>query len=97
MIGGVGDDFLEEVAAAATVPEMVVRIEDGQIAADVEWLSDQHERDSSSRDYLTGLRSRQAALEWFPQRTSRIPAAMVSGLVAGPEKWVRNFPFGPIR
>ncbi|MDV5823451.1 putative bifunctional diguanylate cyclase/phosphodiesterase [Sphingobium naphthae] len=45
-----------------------LRIEDGQIAADVEWLSDQHERDSSSRDYLTGLRSRQAALEWLDRR-----------------------------
>ena len=46
-----------------------LRIEDGQVAADVEWLSDQHERDSSSRDYLTGLRSRQAALDWLDRRT----------------------------
>ena len=46
-----------------------LRMEEGHLAADVEWLSDQHERDSSSQDYLTGLRSRQAALEWLDRRT----------------------------
>jgi len=45
-----------------------LRIEEGHIAADVEWLSDQHERESTSRDYLTGLRSRPAALDWLDRR-----------------------------
>ncbi|HAF40227.1 MAG TPA: diguanylate cyclase [Sphingobium sp.] len=45
-----------------------LRVEDGQIAADVEWLSDRHERDGEQRDYLTGLRSRQAALGWLDRR-----------------------------
>ncbi|QGP81330.1 putative bifunctional diguanylate cyclase/phosphodiesterase [Sphingobium sp. CAP-1] len=46
-----------------------LRMADGGIAADVEWLSDGHERDSANRDYLTGLRSRQAALDWLDRRT----------------------------
>ncbi|WP_298399107.1 bifunctional diguanylate cyclase/phosphodiesterase [Sphingobium sp.] len=45
-----------------------LRVADGAVAADVEWLSDGHEQDGSSRDYLTGLRSRQAALEWLDRR-----------------------------
>ncbi|WP_425262510.1 putative bifunctional diguanylate cyclase/phosphodiesterase [Sphingobium cyanobacteriorum] len=45
-----------------------LRMADGAIAADVEWLSDGHERDSGSRDYLTGLRSRPAALDWLDGR-----------------------------
>ncbi|MCP1470464.1 diguanylate cyclase (GGDEF)-like protein [Sphingobium sp. OAS761] len=45
-----------------------LRTDQGIIAADVEWLSDGHESDSASRDYLTGLRSRQAALIWLEQR-----------------------------
>ncbi|MCI4588971.1 EAL domain-containing protein [Sphingobium sp. BYY-5] len=45
-----------------------LRIEDGQLAADVEWLSERHERDGEQRDYLTGLRSRQAALDWLDRR-----------------------------
>ncbi|MGE4323338.1 MAG: putative bifunctional diguanylate cyclase/phosphodiesterase, partial [Sphingobium sp.] len=42
-----------------------LRFEDGVVAADVEWLSDTHARDAAGRDYLTGLRSRQAALDWI--------------------------------
>ena len=45
-----------------------LRMADGAIAADVEWLSDGHERDSGHRDYLTGLRSRPAALDWLDGR-----------------------------
>jgi diguanylate cyclase (GGDEF)-like protein len=40
----------------------------GAIAADVEWLSDGHEQEGANRDYLTGLRSRQAALDWLDRR-----------------------------
>ena len=40
----------------------------GAIAADVEWLSDGQAQDGGSRDYLTGLRSRQAALDWLERR-----------------------------
>ncbi|WP_420146382.1 putative bifunctional diguanylate cyclase/phosphodiesterase [Sphingobium sp.] len=42
---------------------------DGAIAADVEWLSDGQAQDGGSRDYLTGLRSRQAAMDWLERRT----------------------------
>ena len=45
-----------------------LRVEEGMVAADVEWLSEGHERESASRDYLTGVRSRQAALAWLEQR-----------------------------
>jgi diguanylate cyclase (GGDEF)-like protein len=41
---------------------------DGAIAADVEWLSDGQAQDGGSRDHLTGLRSRQAALDWLDRR-----------------------------
>ncbi|MEJ7935668.1 bifunctional diguanylate cyclase/phosphodiesterase [Sphingobium sp. AN558] len=47
-----------------------LRIEDGVIAADVEWLSDGHaQEEASSRDFLTGVRSRGAALDWLQRRT----------------------------
>ncbi len=46
-----------------------LRSDDNGIAADVEWMSDTHERDGASRDYLTGLRSRDAALMWLDQRS----------------------------
>ncbi|MBH2000480.1 MAG: EAL domain-containing protein [Sphingomonadaceae bacterium] len=46
-----------------------LRVEDGVIAADVEWLSETQDRDLASRDYLTGLWSRQAALDWLERRT----------------------------
>ncbi|MEA3389129.1 putative bifunctional diguanylate cyclase/phosphodiesterase [Sphingobium sp. CCH11-B1] len=45
-----------------------LRISDGAIAADVEWLSDGQGQDATSRDVLTGLRSRQAALDWLDRR-----------------------------
>nr|MBA4771425.1 EAL domain-containing protein [Sphingobium sp.] len=45
-----------------------LRISDGAIAADVEWLSDGQDQDAASRDVLTGLRSRQAALDWLDRR-----------------------------
>jgi diguanylate cyclase (GGDEF)-like protein len=45
-----------------------LRDTDGAIAADVEWLSDGQAQDGGSRDYLTGLRSRQAALDWLGRR-----------------------------
>lgn len=45
-----------------------LRISDGAIAADVEWLSDGQAQDGVTRDYLTGLRSRQAALDWLDRR-----------------------------
>ncbi|MEK7342370.1 MAG: EAL domain-containing protein [Pseudomonadota bacterium] len=45
-----------------------LRLEESGIAADVEWLSDAQERDGASRDYLTGLQSRPAALEWLEGR-----------------------------
>ncbi|MFZ2994932.1 putative bifunctional diguanylate cyclase/phosphodiesterase [Sphingobium sp.] len=54
-----------------------LRMEDGVIAADVEWLSAAHERDLSSRDYLTGLRSRHSALEWLEQRTGLATTAVL--------------------
>src|SRR3546814_8684926 len=38
-----------------------LRLVDGVVAADVEWLSDAHGHDATGRDDLTGLRSRQAA------------------------------------
>ena len=54
-----------------------LRIEDGVVAADVEWLSDAQERDLASRDYLTGLRSRQAALDWLDRRTGLATTAIL--------------------
>ncbi|WP_150292202.1 putative bifunctional diguanylate cyclase/phosphodiesterase [Sphingobium estronivorans] len=45
-----------------------LRLIDGVVAADVEWLSDAHGHDATGRDDLTGLRSRQAALDWLDQR-----------------------------
>jgi diguanylate cyclase (GGDEF)-like protein len=41
------------------------------IAADVECLSDAGERDHAPRDFLTGLLSRQAAMDWLDQRPHR--------------------------
>src|SRR3546814_6328482 len=46
-----------------------LRLVDGVVAADVEWLSDAHGHDATGRDDLTGLRSRQAALDWLEQRS----------------------------
>ena len=46
-----------------------LRIIDGIIAADVEWLSDAHGHDVIGRDELTGVRSRQAALDWLERRS----------------------------
>ncbi|MCK0531372.1 putative bifunctional diguanylate cyclase/phosphodiesterase [Sphingobium agri] len=46
-----------------------LRLIDGVVAADVEWLSDTHGDDTTGRDDLTGLRSRQAALEWLEKRS----------------------------
>lgn len=54
-----------------------LRVEDGVVAADVEWLSDAQERDLASRDYLTGLRSRQAALDWLDRRTGLATTAIL--------------------
>ncbi len=45
-----------------------LRLSDGGLAADVEWLSEGHEREGEMRDFLTGLRSRQAALDWLDRR-----------------------------
>ncbi|WP_082635231.1 putative bifunctional diguanylate cyclase/phosphodiesterase [Sphingobium baderi] len=45
-----------------------LRYADGAPAADVEWLHGGHEQDGIGRDYLTGLRSRQTALEWLDGR-----------------------------
>ncbi|WP_242123056.1 bifunctional diguanylate cyclase/phosphodiesterase [Sphingobium sp. Sx8-8] len=45
-----------------------LRLIDGTVAADVEWLSDTHGLDATGRDDLTGLRSRQAAFDWLEQR-----------------------------
>ncbi|WP_375195538.1 putative bifunctional diguanylate cyclase/phosphodiesterase [Sphingobium sp.] len=45
-----------------------LRLIDGTVAADVEWLSDAHGHDAAGRDELTGLRSRHAALDWLDQR-----------------------------
>ncbi len=45
-----------------------LRLVDGLAMADVEWLSDAHGHDGVNRDYLTGLRSRQAALHWLEGR-----------------------------
>ncbi|AJR25110.1 MULTISPECIES: putative bifunctional diguanylate cyclase/phosphodiesterase [Sphingobium] len=45
-----------------------LRLIDGVVAADVEWLSDAHGHDATGRDDLTGLRSRQAALDWLERR-----------------------------
>ena len=38
------------------------------MAADVEWLSGDDDRDGASRDVLTGLHSRRAALDWLDRR-----------------------------
>lgn len=46
-----------------------LRLFDGIVAADVEWLSDTHGDDATGRDDLTGLHSRQAALEWLEKRS----------------------------
>lgn len=45
-----------------------LRLIDGVVAADVEWLSDAHGHDETGRDDLTGLRSRPAALDWLERR-----------------------------
>ena len=42
---------------------------DGALAADVEWLTDVQRLDAIERDELTGLRSRQAAVDWLDHRT----------------------------
>nr|WP_243855710.1 EAL domain-containing protein [Sphingobium vermicomposti] len=41
---------------------------DGALAADVEWLTDVQRLDAIERDELTGLRSRQAAVDWLDHR-----------------------------
>ena len=41
---------------------------DGMLAADVEWLTDVQRFDAIERDELTGLRSRQAAVDWLDHR-----------------------------
>ncbi|WHO37518.1 EAL domain-containing protein [Sphingobium sp. AP49] len=46
-----------------------LRFDDGAVAADVEWLSDEQDQDVTSRDNLTGLRSRHAALDWLDRRS----------------------------
>lgn len=46
-----------------------LRKSDGIVAADVEWLTGAHAPDTVERDELTGLRSRQAAVDWLEQRT----------------------------
>jgi diguanylate cyclase (GGDEF)-like protein len=46
-----------------------IRLVDGIVAADVEWLSEAHGNDAAGRDELTGLRSRQAALDWLEKRS----------------------------
>ncbi|HEX7740869.1 MAG TPA: EAL domain-containing protein, partial [Sphingobium sp.] len=46
-----------------------LRLTGGVVAADVEWLSDAHGHDAMGRDELTGLRSRQAALDWLERRS----------------------------
>ncbi|MFD2427601.1 diguanylate cyclase domain-containing protein [Sphingobium scionense] len=53
-----------------------LRFVDGTVAADVEWLSDAQDQDVASRDNLTGLRSRQAALDWLDRR-SGLPTTVV--------------------
>ena len=45
-----------------------LRLVDGAVAADVEWLSDTKDHDAVGRDDLTGLRSRSAALDWLEKR-----------------------------
>ena len=52
-----------------------LRLIDGVVAADVEWLSDMHGDDATGRDDLTGLRSRQAALESSEADTVEIKSA----------------------
>ncbi|WP_340264166.1 putative bifunctional diguanylate cyclase/phosphodiesterase [Sphingobium mellinum] len=46
-----------------------LRLVDGIVAADVEWLSGSHGQEAVGRDDLTGVRSRQAALEWIEARS----------------------------
>lgn len=46
-----------------------LRLIDGVVAADLEWLSDAEGHDTTGRDDLTGLRSRQAALDWLDGRS----------------------------
>ena len=46
-----------------------LRLVDGIVAADVEWLSDTHGEEAVGRDDLTGVRSRQAALDWMEARS----------------------------
>lgn len=45
-----------------------LRGDDSGIAADVEWISGADTQDVGVRDYLTGLRSREAALQWLERR-----------------------------
>lgn len=45
-----------------------LRLADGTVAADVEWLSDKQGIEIAARDDLTGLRSRPAAIDWLERR-----------------------------
>lgn len=45
-----------------------LRVSGGAVAADVEWLSGEDDRNGASRDVLTGLHSRRAALDWLDRR-----------------------------
>ncbi len=56
-----------------------LRFGDGMVAGDVEWLSDDHDRDPTMRDYLTGLRTRQGALDWIDrQALPQVTALLLS-------------------
>ncbi len=57
-----------------------LRIDDSGIAADVEWISDAGTQDVGVRDYLTGLRSREAALEWLDTRTGLATTVLLLSL-----------------
>lgn len=46
-----------------------LRLVDGIVAADVEWLSSAQGEEAVGRDELTGVRSRQAALDWLEARS----------------------------
>lgn len=54
-----------------------LRLAGGVIAADVEWLSDAHGHDATGRDELTGLHSRQAALDWLERRSGLPTTALL--------------------
>ncbi|MEJ7926412.1 bifunctional diguanylate cyclase/phosphodiesterase [Sphingobium sp. AN641] len=54
-----------------------LRLSDGAVIGDVEWLSDGHDREAGARDYLTGLLTRQGAIAWIERHLDQ-PVTLLS-------------------